>query len=165
MTALTVVTDSGPLIYLAVLGCFVTLRDLFGRVYLPETVYREVVLQGAGEPGADETRAAVAEGWLVRVAVENATAVDALLGELDEGEAEAIVLARELNADLVLLDDGAARAKARLMSLRTTGTIGVLLLARDAGMDVDLRRSLDTLVVQGFWLSRELYEQLVAGDN
>ncbi len=157
-----VVTNAGPLIYLAILGRFAVLHDLFGQVYLPEAVYREVVLQGIGEPGSDETRAAVADGWLVRVAVENTTAVDALLSELDQGEAEAIVLARELGAELVLLDDGAARAKARVMNVKPTGTIGILLLARDAGMDVDLRRSLDTLIAQGFRLSRELYEQIIA---
>jgi predicted nucleic acid-binding protein len=61
-------------------------------------------------------------------AVGDRIAVDALLDELHLGEAEAIVLARELSIGRILLDDQAARSRARLMSLTVTGTIGILLL-------------------------------------
>jgi uncharacterized protein len=104
------------------------LKDLFGEVYLLEAVYREVVVEGAGQPGAAETQTAVTQGWLQQIAVRDRIAVDALLDELHLGEAEAIVLARELSVGRVLLDDRAARTRARLMGLTVTGTIGILLL-------------------------------------
>jgi Uncharacterised protein family (UPF0175) len=58
-------------------------RYEFAEVLLPDAVYEEVVLQGHGLPGANETKAAVDDGWLRRVAVQDSAPVDALLGELD----------------------------------------------------------------------------------
>ncbi len=160
MTRTRVVTNASPLIYLAILDRFDLLRQCFEKVHVPLAVYGEVVLQGAGLPGADETRAAIAAGWLKRVATQNRIAVDALLAELDLGEAEAITLARESGIGQVLLDDGAARARARLMGLTVSGTIGVLLLARQAGVAIDLKHDLDVLIQHNFHLSREVYDEL-----
>jgi hypothetical protein len=60
------------------------------------------------------------------------------------------------------MDDRSGRAKARLMGLKVTGTIGVLLLARSSGFDVDLKHDLDILLEHNFRISNELYEQLTA---
>jgi len=155
-----VVINAGPLIYLAVLDRFDFLQKLFGQVYVPQAVYQEVVLQGAGQPGANETCVAVNDGWLKLLSVQSRIAVDALLDQLDLGEAEAIVLARELDVRRVLLDDGAARAKARQMGLTVTGTIGVLLLAKQAGIDFDFKHDLDVLIRNNFRLARSLYDEL-----
>jgi predicted nucleic acid-binding protein len=163
MSRLVAATNAGPLIYLSVLGRLSLLRDLFSEVLLPDAVYEEVVLQGHGMPGANETKAAVDDGWLRRVAVQDRALVDALLGELDVGEAEAIALARELGLHWILMDDRSGRAKAQLMGLRATGTIGVLLLAGSSGIDVDLKHDLDLLIEHNFRISSELYEQLTAG--
>ncbi|MBN1888476.1 MAG: DUF3368 domain-containing protein [Thermoflexales bacterium] len=162
MAPLQVVANTSPLIYLAVLDQFLLLKELFAQVHIPAAVYQELVIQGVGQPGADETRIAVDMGWIQQVVVQNRTAVDALLGELDLGEAEAIVLARELNIKQVLLDDRAARTKAKLMGLTPSGTIGVLLLARKAGVEIDLKHDLDVLIQHNFRLSRDLYDTLVA---
>jgi predicted nucleic acid-binding protein len=104
----------------------------------------------------------VKDGWLQRVAVDNRVAVDALLGELDLGEAETIVLARQLNVKRVLLDDRAARTKAGLMGLAVTGTVGALLLARQAGVEIDLKEDLNLLIQHNFRFSHSLYQKLTA---
>lgn len=83
--------------------------------------------------------------------------MDALLGEWDLGEAEAIVLACVSGIGRVLLDDGTARARARLMGLAVSGTIGVLMLARQAGVAIDLKHDLDVLVQHNFRLSLRVY--------
>jgi predicted nucleic acid-binding protein len=160
---LVVATNAGPLIYLSVLGRLPLLRELFAEILLPDAVYEEVVLHGHGLPGANETKAAVEDGWLRRAVVQNRALVDALLGDLDIGEAEAIALARESGLRWILMDDRSARAKARLMGLTVTGTIGVLLLARRSGMDVDLQRDLDLLIEHNFRIFHQLYEQLIVG--
>ena len=162
MPRLIAVTNAGPLIYLSLLGQLPLLRDLFAEILLPDAVYEEVVLHGRGLPGANETKAAVEEGWLRQVAVQNRALVDALFGELDVGEAETIALARELGLGWVLMDDRSGRAKARMMGLGVTGTIGVLLLARNSDFEVDLKRDLDLLLENNFRISHELYEQLIA---
>ena len=61
-------------------------------------------------------------------------AIHLLRETLDAGESEAIVLAQQLNARYVLLDDGLARRKARLIGLHMTGTLGILLMARETGL-------------------------------
>ncbi|HHY56615.1 MAG TPA: DUF3368 domain-containing protein [Chloroflexi bacterium] len=156
----TVVSNAGPLIYLSVLNRFSLLENIFSTVFIPDAVYQEVVLDGRGQPGADEVRAAIASGWLVRSTVTERIAVDALLEELHAGEAEAIVLSRELAIERVLLDDRAARSKAQLMGLTVTGTVGILLLAHRATMIEDIRPDLDRLIESNFRISRRLYDQL-----
>ncbi len=162
VTQFTLVTNAGPLIYLAVLHRFDLLRQLFAQVSIPAAVYQEVVVQGTGLPGAEETRVGLDAGWLVRVHVQNRIAVDALLGELDLGEAEAITLARESGVNRVLLDDAAARARAKMMGLTVSGTIGVLILAQQHGLQIDLKQDLDALIGHNFRLSSDLYNTLIA---
>lgn len=156
----TVVSNGGPLIYLSLLNRFSLLENIFSTVFIPDAVYQEVVLDGRGQPGADEVRAAIASGWLVRSTVTERIAVDALLEELHAGEAEAIVLSRELAIERVLLDDRAARSKAQLMGLTVTGTVGILLLAHRAAIIEDIRPDLDRLIESNFRISRRLYDQL-----
>jgi predicted nucleic acid-binding protein len=156
------VVNASPLIYLSVLDRFLLLKDCFAQVHVPVAVYNEVVIQGAGLPGAEETRKAIEDSWLNQVSIQNRLAVDALCEELDLGEAEAIVLARELGLDLVLLDDRAARIKAQFLGLTPSGTIGVLLMARQIGVEIDLKRELDILLQHNFRISRSLYDRLTS---
>lgn len=118
------------------------------------------MVEGSGQAGGQETQTAITQGWLQQIAVQDRIAVEALLDELHLGEAEAVVLARELSVGRVLLDDRAARAKAGLLGLSVTGTIGILMLAREKGIDIDLKRDLDILIRHNFWVARELYERL-----
>ncbi|MCK5119842.1 MAG: DUF3368 domain-containing protein [Candidatus Latescibacteria bacterium] len=158
-----VISDSGPLISLGILQRFDVLQELFGEIYIPEAVYEEVVVSGCGRPGAEETRAAADQGWLQRVRVVNRTAVEVLLEELDIGEAEVLVLAKEVKAGYVLLDDCAARERASLLGLNVTGTIGVLRLAVAEGLSVDLKEALDILIDRNFRISKELYKRVLGG--
>ncbi len=89
---MTVVSNASPLINLARIGQFGLLRDVFGEVWIPEAVQREVVEEGAGQPGADEVRTAE---WIKTKSITNGPLVRALRQDLDAGEAEAIVLALE----------------------------------------------------------------------
>ena len=88
-----VVSNSSPLINLARIGRLTLLRELFGVLIVPDAVWQEVVVEGAGQPGADEVRSAE---WIQRQAVMNTQLVQALQQDLDAGEAEAIALSLEL---------------------------------------------------------------------
>ena len=89
-----------------------------------------------------------------------------LYPEIDAGEAEALVLALEQTADLVLLDDQEARIKARIkarkLSLPVTGTLGVLLRAKNEGMVSSLKADIQNLQASGFWISQELVKEFLS---
>jgi len=86
---------------------------------------------------------------------------------LDEGEAEAIALALEANASLLLLDDREARLQAKRLGLRVTGTLGILLRARKLGLIEGLREELNKLRETGFRISKSLEEEILkaAGES
>jgi predicted nucleic acid-binding protein len=160
---LTVVTDSSPLINLARIGKLILLRDLYGEVHIPEAVWREAVIEGAGQPGADEIKIAT---WIHTHAVRNKELVQALQQELDAGEAEAIALSSEEKAELLLMDERLARETAHHLGLHCIGLIGVLIEARRKGLISALKPHLDALRdVAGFRIKDELYLRVLQDER
>ena len=154
-----VVSDSSPLIALADVGQLRLLRDLFSTVLIPEAVYQEIVVQGAGRAGAEAVQAAA---WIEQRGVVNTGLADVLKLELDEGEAEAITLAFESGADLVLLDERRGRQRAVRLGLRVTGVLGVLVEAKHQGLLAAVRPFLDALRRDAvFWISDDLYRRIL----
>lgn len=157
-----VVSDASVLICLGALRQFQLLRDFYQEVLVPEAVWREVTVVAATRPGAQETIRASQQGWLQVRTPGNRALVMSLQSTLDAGEAEAIALASELGASLLLMDESDGRAEARSLGLPVTGTVGVLLRAKQAGAVPALKPVLDTLIAQhNFRLSRPLYEQVL----
>jgi hypothetical protein len=81
--------------------------------------------------------------------------------DLDKGEAEAITLALESRADLILLDESEARRTAALFDLPVSGFIGILLKAHKQGLIDNFKTTLDKAVDQGFYINADLYHRLV----
>ncbi len=153
---IAIVCDSTPLIALSRIGRFELLKTYFGDVYIPQAVYDEVVTRGGNLYGAEEVRYA---DWIKVKEVENKIAVDSLCLMLDRGESEAIILAKEKSAFLII-DDGDGRRIARSLGLKITGTIGLLLLAAEDG-DLDLKKTIDDLMAVGFRLGEKEYKKIV----
>ena len=104
-----VISNTTPLIGLASIDQFELLRQLFGGIIIPRAVYNEVVIAGREKGGAK--REVLTANWIKTVSVKDRLAVEILLDELDLGAAETIVLAREINADWVLMDEKKGRRK------------------------------------------------------
>ena len=105
-----VVCNTSPIIALACAGQLDVLRAVYSQIVVPDAVFEEITVTGASLPGAHE----VAEGtWIKRQPARNAPLVTALRLELDAGEAEAIALAAESSADLILLDERIGRRAAQ----------------------------------------------------
>jgi len=153
-----VVSNAGPLIALARIERFSLLRSIFGHLCIPQAVYDEVVVKGAGRAGADETRKAVGD-WIEILPVKDTAMARSLLTKLGRGESEAIALAMETKAALVLLDDERARTVAEFMGLNVSGTVGVLVQAHGRGFLKDLKRALDELKARGFWIDDRIYSE------
>jgi uncharacterized protein len=146
----TVVADSTCLIGLSRTGRLNLLRELFQNILIPPAVYDEVVTSGHGRPGAGEVAAA---DWIATCNPKDHLAVDSLKITLGAGESEAMVIAREQNADFIILDDWHARQTALRLSLPVIGTIAVLAKAEEKGLISDLNSALQELRQVGFYFS------------
>ena len=154
-----VVSNTSPIINLAVVGQLELLRQLYGQVIIPRAVYDEIVISGAGQPGAVEART---WDWIEVKPVADPTRVASLLLELDAGESEAIALALELGADLLLLDERKGRAVAAHLGVRCLGLLGVLIEAKHNGFVPAVKPVLDRLIQgAGFWIGAALYEHVL----
>ena len=143
------VSNSSPLIALAKIGRL----NLIGyEIIIPKAVFEEITR-------ARREYARELYNWgRNRVSVvKNRRAVEYLELVLDRGEAEVIVLAEEIEADAVLIDDLKGRKTAMLRGLTVIGTIGVLLDAKERGLVDDVKPLLDELIRKKIRISRELY--------
>jgi Predicted nucleic acid-binding protein, contains PIN domain len=126
-----VVADTSPLNYFIQIGHDWLLRSLYRRVLIPNAVLAE--LNDAGAPVVVQRWIADIPDW-IEVSVPGTCPLDRALGALDPGEREAILLAQERHADLLLIDERRGRAEAIRRGLATTGTIGVLLSAGERAL-------------------------------
>ncbi|WP_457751993.1 DUF3368 domain-containing protein, partial [Thermococcus sp.] len=105
--------------------------------------------------------------WIKVVEIKDETLKRSLMLELDEGESEAIVLAIESKAELILMDDYEGREVAKALGLKVAGTIGILLRAKFLGRIQSIKEELEKLKKTGFWLSEGLYKRILeeAGES
>jgi len=155
---LFVVANSSVLIALCRIRMLELLHQRYPEgVFIPKAVWREVVEGGKGQPGANEVSSST---WIKVKEVEDRKLVSLLGMELDQGEAEAIVLASEQEADLILLDEKAARRVAKRLGLAVLGTVGVLIYAKRAGFIGSLKEQLDALQEEGnFRIASDVYNE------
>jgi uncharacterized protein len=154
----TAAADSSPLIILAKLGCFDLLNRLFQRVYISREVHYEVVVAGAGLPGAPEVSKA---GWIEAKAVENSAALGAAQRQygLGAGEMSAIVLAKEIGANAVLLDDFRAREVAKAEGLDILGSVGLLETLYLRNYLTDLRDAFRQMLAHEVYIDKRLLDR------
>lgn len=154
------VSDAGPLIRLSWLDQLELLARLFDEVLVPGAVREEVLRAGPGVLGIASLHTAFTAGQVrVREVIDTAAAAT-LTATLHRGEAEAIVLMREEQADLLLLDDRLARDEAERRGLPIAGTIGLLRRARERGFIGAVVPLVEELRRRGFWVSAGLLERL-----
>lgn len=125
-----VISDTTPLISMMKANCLEILQSIFGEVIIPEAVYDELT-SNTNYP----KEAAIIKNsrYIFKESVMNHQSVDDLMGKtgLDIGESEAIVMVKEKNADLLLIDEHKGRQAAKEMGIAVVGTIGLLLRAYD----------------------------------
>ena len=128
-----VVADTGPLIALARAGYLELLQDLYHDILIPPAVHDELCL-GSNRPGSKRIAEAVEQGWLnIHKPSSNTSSFSELVLILDPGEAEAIVLAEEVDCKFLLIDERKGRAIAKRRGVPIAGIAGVLLAAKKQG--------------------------------
>lgn len=141
-----VVSDTSPITSLLQTGHAELLPMLFGEVLIPPAVQAELLRFHATLPD-----------WLSVRAIVDHQQADELGSRLDQGEAEAIVLAEECRADYLLIDEKLGREQAQARGVAAIGLLGVLLLAKRAGHLVSVAELIHELkTVAGFFVSERI---------
>jgi predicted nucleic acid-binding protein len=135
-------------------SCLIVLETI-GRLDLLERIYQSLLIP----PAVANEWGTPCPAWISVRALQNQSLVQALRLQLGPGEAEAIALSVDLGVGRIILDDQRARRIAAQMSLPVTGTIGVVLRAKQLGLIPLVRPILDDLRAAGFWLSDALLQQ------
>ncbi len=128
-----VVSDTSPILNLDAVDKLCLLRDLYSKIVVPPTLQGEVSRNGFQ----------LDPSWTSVVAAQDQNDVAALREQLDPGEAEAIVVAEELNAELFLVDEKRGRRIAIDRGLEVTGLLGVLAEAKERGLILRCQPVLD----------------------
>ncbi|WP_262174654.1 DUF3368 domain-containing protein [Haloarcula laminariae] len=153
-----VVSDTSPLLNLALIEQLDLLESQFSSITVPEQVWDELA---AGEGVLDALRELRESEFLSVVEVEQSNLFTEILHELDRGETAAICYAIDHDADLILLDEKDGRQVARRHDLTMTGVIGILLRGATTGQ-IELEDELDSLREAGFWISDDLYSKVLS---
>lgn len=153
-----IVCNTSPLILLAKVHRLEILAQLYDEVIIPVSVLDEV----EARPGEEARQVRVllqSQNFRLRKAAKRT--LDRLLLDLGVGEREAIALASEITADLVILDDQQGRRVAREKGLSVTGTLGILIEARERGIIPSVRCELDRLIEAGMWIDEIFYHRIL----
>lgn len=142
-----VVSDTSPLTNLFQIGRLQLVHELFDDVVIPGAVAAEIEF-------LEHNREILTQNpWIRLVEVKDRTLLRDLTENIDSGEAEAIVLAIQLNADAILIDETLGRSEAIRLGLDVTGAVGVLIRAKRKGLIAEVKPEIDRLTGEaGFWL-------------
>ncbi len=154
------VVNTSPLVFLGNLGRLELLRHERREVYIPPAVVYippAVAEEVAEKPDtATQSVRAACGVWRQAREVADQTAVGLVQAALHRGEAEAIVLATESQAERLVMDDQDARRFADRCGLKTVGTLGILLAAKQRGEIASLRSEIECLLALGFRVNARL---------
>jgi uncharacterized protein len=160
-----VISDTSAITNLAAIDQLKLLPLLYGQVIIPEAVYRELVDIDPPVPGGVEVQTAT---WLEVKLIANREVVERLQSEvrLDPGESEAIALALEIGADLLLIDERRGRTEADRLGIKITGLLGILVEAKRKNFIVAVKPLMDALIATSeFRVSPALYNQILSMVN
>jgi uncharacterized protein len=154
-----VVSNTSPIFYLSTIGQLDLLRQLYGKIIIPNAVFNEITSVG----NTDASAAIVPTlSWIQTQPVSDQAFIHTLSVELDPGEAEAIALAVELKANRLLINERLGRAAAMRSSLQVTGVLGILIAAKRRKLIQEVKPLLDALIQQvGFWVDERLYAEVL----
>jgi len=152
-----IICNATPLITFARIGRLDLLQEVVSSIVIPTAVEREISDYAHIKSGVIELSQ---HPWITVEAVANIKQVQLLLPTLDQGEAEVIALAIERNAHLVLIDELAGRQVAQSLGLIITGSVGILIRAKQVGKIKWIKPFLNDMTQQGIHFSSRFIAQV-----
>ncbi len=153
------VCNATPIISLSSVKKLDILREMFQTVIIPEAVYNEIKAKeswGYNEVESDFIRVEAIKGKIYS---------ELFFSQMDLGETETIILAKEIKADCVIIDDNIAYKTAANSGLNVTRTLSVLLRAKEKGIIRDIKPLLDEMILKGRWYSKRVYNDFLKRIN
>ena len=144
-----VVVNTTPIIALADIGQLDLLQKIYGEIVIPEAVDLEVLSEPARSL-LDSTK------WIKVVKPKVISQKSTFSTRLHAGEIEVLTLAQECGADLLIIDDNAAKKTAKYLGFAVTGTMGVLLKAKHEGYIDRVKPLMERLIADGLYVSSEV---------
>jgi predicted nucleic acid-binding protein len=146
-----IICNTTPILSLLKINQLSLLKKLYGQITVPFAVYQEI------EKGKEKSyyQDLFSISWIEIKNIKGQKSRKYLF-DLDDGEAEVLILAEETNADLVLLDEIMGRRFAKQLNINVTGTVGILLKAKEKGYIRSVAELLKELTIKGTWLNPKL---------
>ena len=152
-----VVSNTTPVIALSRIKHIQLLRDLYCDIHIPQAVYDEIFVKN------DSITCDVknASDWIHTTSVKGTEMTPPFSSSLHLGEVEAIMLANEMCADVLIVDDFLARKCALRIGLNVTGTMGILLKSKNTGLIPKVKPLLDEMINEGVFLGSNIYHDVL----
>jgi len=155
-----IVSNATPIIAFSRINRLELFRQITGTITIPQEVQKELYEHGRTDvPDLDRS------DWIKVRKVQSRADVELLLPSLDKGEAEVIVLSRELDAGLVIIDELTARKVAIMMGLPIIGAVGLLIQAKRTGLIKEVKPLLDEMIHQGIRYKENFYREVLKSLN
>lgn len=153
---LKVIVNSTPLIALCHIDSLDILKKIYGEIIIPKAVYNEI---SAKENSVCKRQVDESRSWIKVENIQNEMAKALYKSQLHDGEVEVMILAKEKEADVVIIDDMNAKKHAKYLKLPVTGTLGVLIKAKKLGYINQLEPLLNGMVQNNIYLGDKLIER------
>jgi len=150
-----IISNTTPILSLLKINKLDLLKKLYGEIVIPNAVFQEIENGKEKEYYQDLTHLP----WIKITDLKNPDSKE-FFTDLDDGEAEVLILAKEQNADLVIMDEILGRRFANQLGVNLTGTIGVLLKAKENGLIESVSELLTELIEKGTWLNPKLVSRI-----
>ncbi len=150
-----VVVNSTPIIVLSNIRQLDLLKKLYAEIYIPQAVFNEVTAKA--DSACQEIKNH--SDWIHVCQIRDESQKRMYQAKLHAGEVEVMILAQQQPAaDLVILDDNAAKKTAKFLGLKVTGTLGVILKAKRENHIKAALPLVNQLISNGFYVAGEVYD-------
>ncbi|MCB9033364.1 MAG: DUF3368 domain-containing protein [Chitinophagales bacterium] len=151
-----VVSNTTPILSLLKIDKLELLKHLYQSLTIPYAVYEEIEFGKEKIYYKDLSKIE----WINIKKIKDKNSLNYFI-DLDKGEAEVLILSKEINADLVIIDEIIGRRYAKLMELNLTGTLGILLKAKSLGLISSVKSLILELENKGNWFDKNLISKVL----
>jgi len=157
-----IVTDTTCIGYLIQINCLNILQIIYGEIIIPKAVYHEILpLENKGFDLTEFKKAS----WIKIYSANHLAKVEEFNHILDIEELEAISIALELNADLLIIDEKLGRIVATNIGFDITGLVGVFIAAKKMNLIISVKDALNKVILLGCRISKQLYNTALKSCN